>query len=221
MEIKRYAIAALLLACLPASADTFYTSQAAWAAAASGVSTLNFEGLASDGSFTFLGTGAGAGTTVSGVTFAVGALSNGNAFIIGKNFYYPGVSAFSSQESTTGTDDLLITLPSAVTAVGLDYGAVAAFAVTFTLSDGSTIVETAGGAPSLSFLGETSSVGITSVDIKGADSSTNGINITDFSKGTAGAAAVPEPEAWVLLATILLCLGVGIRRRTRVSSQEV
>ncbi len=216
MKIKGYAIAAMVLACLPASADTFYTSQAAWAAATSGVSTVNFEGLAPDSNFILVGSGAGANTTIGGVNFAVGPLSNGNAFILGKNFYYPGVSAFSSQESTTGTDDLLITLPSAVTAVGLDYGAVSTFAVTFTLSDGSTIAETAGGLATLSFLGETSSVGITSVDIKGADT-LNGINMTDFSSGT----AVPEPEAWVLLATILLCLGVVLRRRTRVSSQEV
>src|ERR1019366_1481473 len=125
----------LTMACL-AQADTVYANRAAWLAATSGVSTVDFEGITNLDQY--YGTGPGAGLTLSGVNFAVGPLSNGSAFVVNPNYdiAYGPTSSFSSQQSTTNVDDLLVTLPAAVTALAFDYGDFQGFQMTFTLSDG-------------------------------------------------------------------------------------
>jgi hypothetical protein len=109
-------IALVATSCI-AQADTVYTNQAAWNAAVSGSTTINFEGIASPSSYV--------NETPSfqqgGDTFAIGpsAPSGSALFVIGDNFYGYGYAVASSQ-AASGTLDLRVTLPSPVMAFAFD-----------------------------------------------------------------------------------------------------
>lgn len=203
-----YALVALLLGSCGAQADVVFNDPVLWANALAGpATTTNFEGLAPVGGFTFIGTGPGTNISVGGNTFSIGPSSNGNLFVIGDNFYYPGTAVLSSQLSTTPFNDLQITLPSPVTALGFSFGDFEADTATITLSDGTVALPTAVAAPYLGFFGVTSSTGITSVDISTPDPV---LNVANFSTGTA---AAPEPAYRVLMAFVIAAMVFAFRRR--------
>jgi hypothetical protein len=204
------------LGSLAARADSFYNSETAWTAALSGSpTTINFEGIVPPNSSYFFGSGPGASIVVGGVTFAIGPSDPFAALLVfGDNFYsYPVASLSDQSNSSTGPPvELLITLPSSVTALGFDFGGLKAAGIaTITLSDGS--VETAGAPvpPGLAFFGVTGSAGITSVKIT-LPVSTMGFDMTDFSYVPA-TSPVPEPSGLLLIGTGLAALVRMARRK--------
>jgi hypothetical protein len=201
----------LLVAACAARADIIYNDQASWLSALSGApTTVNFEGLAPPGGASYIGSGAGANTTVGGINFAVGPSSNGNLFIIGDNLYYPGTAAISSQESTTAFNDLLITLPFSVTAVGFSFGDFFGDTATITLSDGTVSFPTATPIPYLGFFGATAPGGaINWVDITTPD------QVMNVASVSYGFATTPEPAAPLLLATMLGLAALLLRKHIR------
>jgi hypothetical protein len=186
-------------------ADVIYNDPVTWLSAISGqVMTVNFEGLAPGGSYRYIGSGPGANTSVNGVNFAVGPNSNGNLFIIGDDFYYPGTAAISSQGSSTAFNELLITLPGPSKALGFYFGDFGGDTATITLSDDTVALPTAIVVPYLGFFGVTtwdSGTEINSVDI----STPNVVmNVSSLSYSS----SVPEPTSLTLLGVALVFMGV-------------
>jgi len=183
----------------------FFDKREEFLAASAGVTTIDFGDVAPPGGFLFLPTPPG--LTLSGVNFTIDrTTSNGNLFAIGEGFYYPNVAVLSSQASTTGNNNLLITLPGGFTAVGTGFASFGPSTLTFTLSTGDSFTRETldffrGFA---SFVGVVSSEPITSVriDLQRTDDL---INIGGFSFGS----AVPEPSTLVMGGTAATLLGLG------------
>lgn len=211
----------LLVASCVAQADIIYSSKAAWAGALSGSpTTINFGGipLPQPQNDAFYGSGPGSSVTVGGVSFAIGpAGTDSLLFVVGPNYYSDPVAEISEQDTESTSlappDDLLITLPSAVTAFGFDFGGLfTGDTATVTLSDGSVQMVAAPAPPNLAFFGVTAPGGITSVDIT-LPGDTYGLDMTDFSYGTAATTStVPEPSPLLLFGTVLVLAGASVRR---------
>jgi len=215
------AVIVLVFATCVAQADVFYNA-AAWNTSVPSATTINFEGIAASGGNVLYGFGAGASTTVGGVTFAVGpAGTNNGLFVVGDNVYYP-VAAITPQTTTINgapPNDLLITLPNPVTAVAFDFGGIFfGDNATITLSDGSVQTVAVPGSPNLTFFGVTAPGGITSVDIT-LPSDTYGIGMTDFSYSPA-AALTPEPSFFLLVGVGFAGV-IGIARRRQRTAPKM
>lgn len=202
-----------------ARADVFYSSPADWNAGTSGVTTINFEGIAAPGGNVFYGYGAGASTNVGGVTFAVGPAGTDNTlFVVGDNVYYPAAAITPQITTFDGAppNDLFITLPTPVTAVGFSFGGIyVGDNATITLSDGSVETVAVPASSDLAFFGVTAPGGISSVDVT-LPSDSYGIGLTEFSTGTAGA-ETPEPSLFVLLGAGLAGVFGIVRRRHKAA----
>jgi PEP-CTERM motif len=178
---------------------TFYTSMGGYEAATFGNTAVNFEGIASDDSFTSEPTPPG--LTLSGVKFTIDHTNNtGDLYVLGPNYYYANLSALSSQLSSTGPNNMLITLPRPYTAFALEFGTFKGSQLDFTLSTGSTFNASTPPFPDLSFVGVTSTTPITSIQIVEPTQS-DVVNVVSFSFGS----AVPEPSTLTLAGIAAVC----------------
>ena len=221
ISVALAAAVTLTTAALAGAATITYTNQAAFAAATSAISfsTVDFEGVAADGSFVFEPTPPG--VTLMGANFTVDH-SGGNSgflFVIGDNFYYPGNSVLSSQQSAVVANNIVITLPQLETALSLNLGTLGAGAASWSwqLSNGDTGVLSAPAFDSLSFFGFTSTSGFNTLRLTGpANPAANeAMNIDNVSFGAEAVTAVPEPASMVLVSSALALAGVRRRRARR------
>jgi hypothetical protein len=200
------AILSVALAPTVSRADTVYSSVAAYNAATTGSTTINFNGIASPGGYVLEPNG----FTLSGATFT----SPNNLFILDPAFYrftYAGGGFLNPQNFLPAS--LTISLPS-VTAVGFDFGGLFGPSGPFdvTLSDGfsttlSTTDSTGGG--SLAFAGFTSSTDLTSITL--SDPTDSAFTMDNVTFG--GVSATPEPGTLGLVLTGLLGAAGAIRNR--------
>jgi hypothetical protein len=185
-----------------------YSDSTSWSNAVSGVTTTN---LPTD-VYTVIPS-----VTSNGVVF-----SPNNAIGSGGYFFALGPPAFSQavapllsyQDPSVGEANILVTLPSTVTAFAAPYGTQFGGPVTFALSNGDSVTE--GSTANLyglpNFFGVTDTTAFTSVQITTTDPV---LTIGDVSTGNAnGNATVPEPASLTLLGFgIAGMAGYGWRRR--------
>ena len=196
---------ALLMACacltaVASAAPVVYTDRTAFMAAATGTTTVDFEGetvfTSRAGSF-----------SVSGTTFTSDI---DRMFTFDAGFYTPALPSDYLHLNDLGTHDIDISA-AGMTAIGFDFGTLngtfgTQTSVTVLDSLGNSYNITAPGQPALSFFGLTSDVVLTSVRVTGELLVLD--NVT-----TGSAAAVPLPGS---LALVLLGLaGVGLRQHRR------
>jgi hypothetical protein len=204
----------------PVRADfVLYDTPAAFQAATTSLTTVNFEGIAAVGGFVF--EPAPPGLTHQGVNFTIDrARSNGNLFVIGDNFYYPNQAVVSSSQSTTAVNDLLITPPAGSNAFSFNLGTFSNSTVTFTLSTGETFTRNTPAFAGQIFVGVVDSAPITSIRLEVPQvASEQPINLSQFQFGTGPfvTTAVPEPAGLTLLGLGALGLAGGSYRRRRTA----
>jgi hypothetical protein len=186
-----------------------YTDRAAFDAATTGTSTIDFEGIA------------GGGAMYEPSPFVIGGVSFTDAgvnrlFVFDKGFYGPGLSSDYLNQNGFGTQSTLVTPGGGTTALGTDLGTLnQTFGgpqdVTVDVTDGSglsTFVITTPAQPGLGFVGFTSDTAILSVNFTGTF-----VVLDNVTTGQA-LRSVPEPSA-LISAGIggLMALGYGWRRQ--------
>lgn len=192
------------------AALTFYSDLASYEAATSGNTLIDFEGIAPDTGFEYFAVPPG--IDILGVNFAIDtATSNGNLYVIGRDFYYAGTSVLSSQQSSAQDDNMLITLPGAFTAAAFDIGSFYGQTVTVLTSDGASYLLSSPAYPGFTFTGFTSTAAITSIKI--SQPIGEAMSLDNFRFGHA--AAVPEPSSLVLAGVGGLTSLVGLVRRRK------
>jgi hypothetical protein len=194
-----------------ANADTVFNNRAAFLSATSGLTNIDFNGIAGPGSYVSFGNGP---LSLSGATFT----GNGSMFVIDPGYYgfgYPNGGFLNSDYNSPNEID--VALP-ASTAVGFDFGGLLGGPVTFTIntSNGgsftaSTNASTAGGG--LDFFGVVTSTPITSVSILMPDCCAYNA-VDNFAFG----AGVPEPATWGMMLLGMAGLGVAMRNRRKLAA---
>ena len=200
-----------------AHADTIYTTQASFNAATTAATTVTFGSLIAGNTASQVSPPS---ITVGGVDFGIDtSTSNGNLYAIGANYgsgHYGTDATLSSQGSTTGTNNLVATLPTGETAVSILFNGFEDLNSVFTpepitiaLSDGQSWTMTDAAANgSYIFLGITSATPITSIELTDPDVVGNTtLNVAQVQYASSAVAATPEPSSLFLLGTGLLCVG--------------
>lgn len=204
-----------------------FTDRTAFNAASTGLTTLNFNGIAAPGGFAARGTST---TFGGGVTFAT---PTNNLFVVdagfdpgynfGAGFDRGGVLSTQGGNSATAGVTLNITFATPVTAVGFDVNSFVPdvggnpgndpVTVTATLSNGDILTFSTLGVPGR-FFGFTTTPSIVSLTLRSPTPSSI-LNIDSFSFGQAGGQAnpIPEPTTMLLLGTGLAGVVAKVRRR--------
>jgi hypothetical protein len=208
----------LALAAPAAASVVEYTSQAAFNAAVSGVSTFTFDQGNVPPLFTFLPNP----STFNGVTFEDLPVPS-NAMTGGS----PGLLLISASATPTYGQDFLafqnedpsilgtISLAGA-TAFGFEFGSYVnvGSTATLTLNTGDTFTVTPG--QTAQFIGFTSDAPITSVSLDYDNSFTfDVLSVSSGAAGAAGVGGVPEPASWALMLVGFGGLGAVLRRSRR------
>lgn len=171
-----------------------YSDYTSWSAAVPAITSVSVPEPASG--FDYFGTGDGS-VSYGGVVFSTSAtLGDGNFFNVGFDFSgFP--AALSSQAQTTGVANILITLPSSVTAFSLNFATFGGSDVSFKLSNGNSLVlssfDTA--YELTNFFGVAASSPFNSVLVTTTDTA---LNLNAFAFGNA-VPAIPEPSTWLLM----------------------
>ncbi len=158
--------------------------------------------------FIFYGTG-DASVVYDGVLFQQqAALGEASLFDVGPVFS-GDPAVLSSQEASTGVENILITFPNPTTFFSVEYGTFNGSSVTFLLGNGDSFTQGSTGSgyvtPDFFSITDTafSTVLITSPDFV--------MNINDITyNGTTG---TPEPGTLVMLGSGILALGGAVRRK--------
>ncbi|HVF43133.1 MAG TPA: PEP-CTERM sorting domain-containing protein [Pyrinomonadaceae bacterium] len=209
------ALAAVVFVSTPARADTIvFTSRAAFTAATTGLTTINFEGIASPNSVANFSSP----LTIAGATFS--GSPTGAVSVLDSGFFSP-LFQFNSGAVLGGFGFVEVALPPGTTAIGTDLMSTNPSGLPFqvTLSTGETFLVNTPDRPARGFFGITSDVAITSirfVTVPGPNQSAGIPLVDNFSYGQA--AAVPEPATMVLLGTGLA--GIAVRARSRRKSSK-
>jgi hypothetical protein len=209
------ACAAVAVVSTPARADTVvFTTRALFNAAATGLTTIDFEGIAPDNSVANFATP----LTLQGATFS--GSPTGMVSVVDDGFFAP-LFQFNSGAVLSGFSFVEVTLPAGITAIGTDLMSTNPDGRPFqvVLANGETFVVNTPLRPGRGFFGITTDVAIASIRFTTIASQTQpgGIPLIDnFSFGQrAGAAAVPEPATILLLGTGLAGIATRARRRRK------
>jgi hypothetical protein len=205
------------------AATTVVTSQSAFLAATTGAVTGDFTGIPLPNAGILPGTSwAGfSSLTVQGVNFNTpnpgGAVNVNSALYYGSGDLAVPYLLNSSYSTGSGVDNILtITLPSAQTAFGLDFGTLfSSTTATFALSNGfSTNVPNAPASASgggTQFIGFLSTTPFTTITLSVPD--LQDWAVQDFAFGTASSAPGPAPGVGLLGLAALLLGGAAVRAR--------
>jgi hypothetical protein len=192
----------------------FYSDRPSFEAAATGLTVVDFEGIApSPTSFAYFRTPPG--LTLAGVNFNIANATPGDGLNpTGRDYYkrasYPSDFLVPSVFTRVNTD-LAITLPAGFTAIALDLGSFNGGKFTVHLSTGESFTETPASFGQLSFLGFTSSDPVSSLTVSATGPEV--IVLDNFTFGN----AVPEPGTLALAVAggfgLLPCSRIWRRRR--------
>lgn len=210
------AFAALTFASAPARADTVvYTTRALFNAAATNLTTITFEGIASTNSVANFA----APLTLDGVTFSGPSGGSLQVSVLDPGFFAP-LFQFNSGAVLGGFGFIDVTLPAGITAIGTDLMSTNPSGSPFqiVLANGETFLVNTPLRPERGFFGITTDVAIASIrftTLPAAPGQSPGIPLLDnFSFGQANApAAVPEPMTMILFGTGLAGIAARARRR--------
>jgi len=184
-----------------------YNNQASFNAATTGLTSVNFVGLAPPGGFTYYGNT----LTTGGLTFTdVGA----RLFVIDPGFSPPSWSYTPGRPVLTdnfggGAGLTTTAFPAGTTAVSFTIGDFGPTTATITLSTGDVVNLNLAGQPNLDFIGFTSTIPITSVTIQ------DGIQAPVIDTVQFGQ-AIPEPATFAVFG-VLAFGALGARRRLKVA----
>ena len=193
-----------------ASSVTVYTSRSAWLAATSGVTNIDFNGIAAVGSYVSYGSGP---VVIGGATFT----SNDSMFVIDPAYYgFPYPDGFFNADYNT-PNLVTIVLPGSYTAVGFDFGSLFTGGASFdvTLGGVGTLTVASTGSTQdgvLGFAGFISSSAFNTVTLSMPDAP----NYNAVDNLAYGGSAVPEPTSLVLMGSGILGLASTLRRKIKL-----
>lgn len=211
------AFAAVGFATAPARADSLiFTSRALFTAAATNLTTNDFEGIAPNNSVANFA----APLTLQGVTFS--GSPTGQVSVVDDGFFDP-LFQFNSGAVLSGFSFIEVTLPAGITAIGVDLMSTNPDGRPFEvlLANGETFVVNTPLRPERGFFGVTTDVAIASIRFTTIASQTQpgGIPLLDnFTFGQAQVTApVPEPVTVLLFGTGLAGVAARTRRRRKAA----